>query len=83
MDVIQYTMERLPIWSVIPSCVMWLVWRERNSHVFEDIERSVPQLKSQLVGTLFGTTVSPTFCLIPCILVDLSFLFSSIVKVLP
>ena len=32
---------------------MWLIWWERNSHMFEDIERPVDLLKSLLAGTLF------------------------------
>ena len=35
------------------GCLMWLVWRERNSHTSEDIERPVDLLKSLLAGTLF------------------------------
>ena len=27
------------IWDAIPSCLMWLIWRERNHRAFEDSER--------------------------------------------
>jgi hypothetical protein len=27
------------IWNAIPSCLMWLIWRERNMRAFEDLER--------------------------------------------
>uniref|UniRef100_A0A2N9H476 Reverse transcriptase domain-containing protein n=1 Tax=Fagus sylvatica TaxID=28930 RepID=A0A2N9H476_FAGSY len=27
------------IWNAIPSCLMWLLWRERNQRAFEDAER--------------------------------------------
>ena len=40
------------VWNM-PACLMWLIWRERNTRTFEDIERSVDLLKSLLVGTLF------------------------------
>ena len=40
--------DRLAIWSLIPSCLMWIVGRERNSRIFENKDSSVPQLKSQL-----------------------------------
>ena len=33
---------------------MWLIWRERNTRTFEDVEKSIDLLKSLLVGTLFG-----------------------------
>ena len=33
------------IWKVIPLCLIWCIWKERNSRSFEDIERSMPDLK--------------------------------------
>lgn len=42
------------IWNMVPACLMWLIWRERNTLTFEDVEKSVDLLKSLLVGTLFG-----------------------------
>ena len=39
---------------MVPACLMWLIWREQNTHMFEDVEESVDFLKSLLVGTLFG-----------------------------
>lgn len=33
---------------------MWLIWWERNTRIFEDIERPVDLLRSMLAGTLFG-----------------------------
>ena len=38
---------------MVPACLMWLIWRERNNHTFEDIVRSIDLLKPILVGTLF------------------------------
>ena len=38
---------------MVLACLMWLIWRERNTHTFEDVERSVDLLKSLLIGTLF------------------------------
>ena len=40
-------------WNMVPACLMWLIWRERNTRNFEDVERSVDLLKSLLIGTLF------------------------------
>ena len=42
------------IWSMVPACLVWLSWRERNTRTFEDVEKSVDLLKSLVVGTLFG-----------------------------
>ena len=38
---------------MVPACLMWLIWRERNNHTIEDIVRSIDLLKPILVGTLF------------------------------
>ena len=40
--------------NMVPACLMWLIWRERNTRTFEDVEKSVDLLESPLVGTLFG-----------------------------
>ena len=40
------------IWSIIPHCLMWCLWRERNSRCFEDIERSILDLKFLFFRTL-------------------------------
>ena len=41
------------IWKVVPLCLMWCIWKERNSRCFEDIERSMPDLKLLFLRTLF------------------------------
>ena len=33
------------IWIIVPHCLMWCLWRERNNRFFEDFERSIPDLK--------------------------------------
>ena len=33
------------IWMVVPHCLMWCIWQERNNRHFEDLERSVSDLK--------------------------------------
>ena len=40
------------IWSIIPHCLLWCLWRERNSRCFENIERSIPELKLLFFRTL-------------------------------
>ena len=41
------------IWKVVPLCMMWCLWKERNSRCFEDIECSMPDLKPLFLRTLF------------------------------
>ena len=40
------------IWSIVPHGLMWCLWRKRNSRCFEDIERSIPDLKLFFFRTL-------------------------------
>ena len=40
------------IWNAIPSCLMWLLWRERNRSAFEDSERHSMDLKLTFLHTI-------------------------------
>ena len=40
------------IWMVVPYCLMWCLWRERNNRSFEDTERTIPDLKLFFLRTL-------------------------------
>ena len=33
------------IWNLVPGCLMWIVWLERNRHSFEDNEKTLDELK--------------------------------------
>ena len=39
------------VWNLVPACLM--VEEKQNSHMFEDVERPLDQLKSLLIHTLF------------------------------
>ena len=52
---------------MVLACLMWLIWRERNTHTFEDVEKFADFLKSLLVGTLFGW--SRTWSFTQCIFI--------------
>uniref|UniRef100_A0A2N9ESY8 PARP catalytic domain-containing protein n=1 Tax=Fagus sylvatica TaxID=28930 RepID=A0A2N9ESY8_FAGSY len=41
------------IWNLIPLCLMWTVWRERNLRTFEDLSSSLDQLLGTFVTSLF------------------------------
>jgi hypothetical protein len=41
------------VWRIVPHCVMWWLWRERNDCLFEDCERSVAALKLLFIQTLY------------------------------
>ena len=41
------------IWNMVPGCLMWVIWMERNRHSFEDLEKSLDQLQALSQSTLF------------------------------
>lgn len=40
------------IWNLVPSCLMWIMWKESNKHTFENFESSQEQPQSVLIRTL-------------------------------
>ena len=45
--------HHLHIWNLTPLCLMWTVWRERNTRTFEDATSSPDQLFGIFVNSLF------------------------------
>jgi hypothetical protein len=43
----------LRIWKQVRSCVLWGLWRERNSRLFEDMEVSVRALCRNVFKMLY------------------------------
>jgi hypothetical protein len=41
------------IWTAVPHCLMWCLWRERNLRTFEGSESSIDELKLLFFRTLF------------------------------
>ena len=41
------------IWNLIPLCLMWILWLERNRRSFEDTSSSDSQLRDYFASTLF------------------------------
>ncbi|XP_035544454.1 uncharacterized protein LOC108983424 isoform X2 [Juglans regia] len=39
-------------WKMIPLCIMWCIWLERNARCFEDRERSMEELQNFFLHTL-------------------------------
>ena len=45
--------HQIRIWNAVPHCIMWSLWREQNSRIFEDKELNIEDLKLQFFLTLF------------------------------
>ena len=41
------------LWRIIPHCLMWVIWRVRNTHTFDGNERSIHELKLLFFQTFF------------------------------
>jgi hypothetical protein len=44
------------VWKMVPLCIMWCIWRERNDRCFEDKSRSHEELLHLFFFTLFTWT---------------------------
>ncbi|KAG5585385.1 hypothetical protein H5410_045819, partial [Solanum commersonii] len=40
-------------WNLIPHCIWWTVWKERNSRNFEDISNSIHKVKWNCIVSLY------------------------------
>ena len=45
------------VWNLVPHCVMWIIWRERNNRIFEDSVLSKDKLLELFATTLFDWCV--------------------------
>ena len=41
------------IWDLVPGCLLWTIWTERNHRSFKDEEKTVVQLLEYCQRTLF------------------------------
>jgi hypothetical protein len=44
------------VWKMVPLCIMWCIWSERNLRCFEDSSRSIEDLLHVFLFTLFSWT---------------------------
>jgi hypothetical protein len=40
-------------WRLVPHCVLWSIWQERNARLFEDVETVMVVLRKCVLNTLF------------------------------
>ena len=41
------------VWNMVPPYLLWTLWRERNSRIFENTERTDSQLQELFSNTLY------------------------------
>jgi adenylate cyclase len=41
------------VWRLVPLCLMWCIWRERNARHFEDVETSMVELRKSVLNKLY------------------------------
>jgi hypothetical protein len=46
------------VWKMIPHCILWCIWRERNNRCFEGLSRTREELLHFFLVTLFSWTTS-------------------------
>ena len=47
----------IDVWRLVPHCLMWCIWRERNARSIEGCERSLLEIKSFFLHPLFEWSV--------------------------
>jgi hypothetical protein len=46
------------VWKMAPCCLMWCLWTERNDRQFEDKERTIEELISFFLHSLYSWTAA-------------------------
>jgi hypothetical protein len=41
------------IWNLVPHCIMWTIWWERNGRTFDDKEHPVGKIIERVMGSLY------------------------------
>ena len=52
-DLLVILVNNLNFWNLIPGCLMWIVWLERNRRSFENMEKTLDELKVLCQHSLF------------------------------
>ena len=45
--------RHIDVWKLVPHCLIWCIWHEGNARSFEGCERSLLEIKSFFLHTLF------------------------------
>jgi hypothetical protein len=50
-------MRSAVVWKMVPHCIVWCIWRERNNRCFEDTTRSRKEFLHFFLFTLYSWTL--------------------------
>ena len=50
--------RNIDVWTLVPYCLIWCIWHERNVGSFEGCERSLLEIKSFFLHTLYDWSVA-------------------------
>ena len=50
------------VWNLVPHCIMWNIWRERNGCTFKDKEQPVGKIIELSMGTLYDWSCAWGIC---------------------
>ena len=42
------------VWKMVPICIFWSIWRERNNRCFEDLKSSLEEILASLLYSLYS-----------------------------
>ena len=45
--------HKCSVWNLVPLCLMWTIWHERNSRIFDNVDLSITKLEELYFGCLF------------------------------
>jgi len=45
--------QSVAVWKMVPSCLLWCLWREKNDRSFEDRNRTSKDIKSLFFNILY------------------------------
>jgi hypothetical protein len=46
------------VWKMVPCCLLWCLWRERNDRQFEDKEKTIEELISFFFHSLYSRSAA-------------------------